>query len=91
MYTNDRNYGWVNINENTCLVDNETGNKYKIIKSDGIPISPNRYNFTKGGESINFSFFFSPVNDEVDLIDLIEDSKSTFAFNFYNIALKENV
>jgi len=43
VYTNIMNYGWASIGENTRLIDKKTGDSYKIIKSEGLPISPNKY------------------------------------------------
>ncbi len=91
VYTNIMSYGWASIGENTRLIDKKTGYSYKIIKSEGLPISPNKYQFTKENESLNFTFYFHPIGDEAELIDLIEDSQSTSAFNFYDIALKDNI
>lgn len=85
-------YGWININSATKLVNNKTGQKYSILKSDGIPMSPNRYQFTTDSpQKIDFSFYFERVPDDVEMVDMIENTASNEAFNVYGIALKDDV
>ena len=41
-------YGWACINNTTYLKDSKSGKKYgTIIKSEGLPVSPAKYQFTK--------------------------------------------
>lgn len=91
VYTNP--YGaqaWANIEGTTYLFDKKTWKKYSIIKSEGLPIAPSQKTFSYKGETVNFAFYFPRINDNVDMMDLIENPNSD-AFNFYDIALKDNV
>lgn len=91
VYTNpyDR-LGWANIEETASLVNKKSGMKYKIIKSEGLPISPRKKEFGSKGETVNYAFYFPRISDNVEIMDLIE-SPNLSGFNFYDIALKENV
>ena len=42
-------------------------------------------------ESISFKFYFPAIPDDIEMIDMIENDASISAFNFYGIALKENL
>jgi len=91
IYKNPYDYeGWANIEGTTSLIDKKTGTKYRIIKSEGLPISPNQKTFSYKGESTKFSFYFPRIEDDVEMVDLIENPYSD-AFNFYDIALKNSV
>lgn len=92
VYENVMNYGWANINNTTYLKDCRTGKRIgTIIKSEGLPISPNNHQFTKKNETIPFKFYFPAIGNDVEMIDMIEDEMSTSSFNFYGIALKKNI
>lgn len=92
VYKNVMHYGWACINNTTYLKDSKSGKKYgTIIKSEGLPVSPAQYQFTNENESISFKFYFPAIPDDIEMIDMIEDDASTSAFNFYGIALKENL
>lgn len=91
IYTNPYDQlGWANIEGTASLIDKRTGTKYKIIKSEGLPISPNKKEFGSKGETVNYTFYFPRISDSVELVDLIE-SPNLSGFNFYDIALKDNV
>ena len=92
VYENVMHYGWACINNTTYLKDSKSGKKYgTIIKSEGLPVSPAKYQFTKENESISFKFYFPAISDDIEMVDMIEDDTSTSAFNFYGVALKETV
>ena len=92
VYENVMHYGWANINNTTYLKDSKSGKKYgTIIKSEGLPVSPAKYQFSKENESISFKFYFPAISDDIEMVDMIEDDTSTSAFNFYGVALKETV
>lgn len=92
IYENVMNYGWANINNTTYLKDSRTGKRLgTIIKSEGLPVSPNKYQFTKEDEKVSFKFYFPAVGNDVEMIDMIEDEMSTSSFNFYGIALSNNI
>ncbi len=60
--------------------------KYNIIRSEGIPICPEKYYFAKAGENLNFKLFFPAVPSYVKKIDLVEDCNES-CFFFRNLVL----
>lgn len=92
VYENVMHYSWACINNTTYLRDSKSGKKYgTIIKSEGLPVSPAKYQFTKENESISFKFYFPAISDDIEMVDMIEDVTSTSAFNFYGVAIKDTV
>lgn len=90
-YRNVMNYGWANINSATFIRDCKTGKRYNIIKSEGLPISPNNHSFTKENEELPFKLYFSAIDTDTQMIDLIEDEKTNSSFNFWGIGLKNGI
>ena len=77
VYENVMHYGWACINNTTYLKDSKSGKKYgTIIKSEGLPVSPAKYQFTKENESISFKFYFPAISDDIEMVDMIEDYTS---------------
>lgn len=92
VYENVTNYGWANINNTTYLKDCRTGKRIgTIIKSEGLPLSPNKHQFTKENEIVSFKLYFPVIENEVEMIDMIEDEMSASSFNYYGIALRKNI
>lgn len=91
VYENEYSSGWANINNTTYLRDCKSGKKYQIIKSEGIPMSPNKIEFSRKGEIVHYKFYFPTIENDVELVDMIEGDASTSSFNFYGLALKDGV
>lgn len=83
------NGGWVCVGDNFFLRDNETGKKYFLIKANNIPVCPQKYTFSRQGESLIFSLEFQPIPKTCKEIDIIE-SLSDVGFNFYGVNLSGN-
>ena len=49
------NGGWVMINPNIIIKETSGERKYKLIKSEGMPLSPNKHSFSFNGEKLMFS------------------------------------
>lgn len=86
--------GQVWISKKTYLRDCNNGRKYTIIKSEGIPLEPNRIEYDKN-EVIYYKFYFPSIDNEIELVDMIEleaeNESFSSTFNFYGIALKEGI
>ena len=75
---------WVSISKETFLQSHETGEKYPILRCEGIPFSPeNRYLRYPGEYKFLFCF---PAIKKTEYIDFIE-SPNEIAFNIYGISL----
>lgn len=76
--------GWCSIDKNTyILCDN--GQRYALVKAEGIPISPKIHSFAYEGQKITFTLVFSGLPSNTKQFDLIESDSSEW--KFYNIRL----
>ena len=77
--------GWMNFSKNT-YIQTLDGKKYKVLKSEGIPLAPDVYNFNKKGESMTFCLTFPKLPDYINSFSLYEPTADGFSFN--NIELR---
>lgn len=78
--------GWISIDKDTYIVSYDTGEKYKMVKSEGIPIDPQKYHFSSAREKVNFRLIFPALPKNTTKFNLIENDNSTW--NFFGIKLK---
>lgn len=78
---------WANISPETYLEDVTTGEKYTILKSEGLPFVPNQRNFIFAEKyDITLSF---PSLKAKNKLNFIENAKEK-TFNIYGISLTES-
>lgn len=87
--------GWIRIHPDTYLEDTKTRLRYKMVKAEGIPISPKKLEFNTNTDWQYFSLFFEPLPNKDLIIDLIEPdnlhpSDNGNNFDFYKIKLNLN-
>ena len=94
VYKDDFFEGQVWISETTYLKDCNSGHKYTIIRSEGLPMGPEKLDYEKG-QIVHYTFYFPSIENDVEMVDMIEleteDDTFTSSFNFYGIALKEGI
>lgn len=78
---------WMNFNKDTFLRTSD-GEKYDIISSEGIPLSPDVYNFNKIGESVNFCLTFPKIPNNIKSFTLCEPTLD--GFFFYNVEFRSD-
>lgn len=78
-------HSWASISKDTYVEDENTGEKYPILKSKGIPFSPEKREF-EDSTIIQVLLYFPHFNSKK--INLIEDNENE-AFNIYGINLNE--
>ena len=76
-------YSWMTIDPQTYILAN--GQKYKLIKAEGIALSPSLTYFSHAGETKTFTLYFPPIPQTTSSIDLIESMTSEW--RFYGIKL----
>ena len=79
---------WANISPDTFLEDVNSGEVYKILKSEGLPFGPEKREF-ENNEKCKFKLVFPPI-DSSNIYNFIEDSTKS-AFNIYGIDLSKNL
>lgn len=83
--------GWIDIAPQTYLRKVDSKEKYKLLNTQNIPISPARHDFESKTDWKVFSLFFEPLPIKDSVIEIIESEKpNTNNFNYYDIKL-ENV
>lgn len=78
------NGSWINFSSTAYIEQN--GKKYYLKKAEGIPLSPNKYHFTSGDQSLTFKLYFDKSINLDLTFDLIEIEGSESAFNFFDIS-----
>ena len=71
--------GWCSIDKNTYILC-DTGQKYALVKAEGIPLSPKTYNFAYQGQKLTFTLVFPAIPSSTRKFDLIESNSSTWKF-----------
>lgn len=85
-YTNpgNSNEEWFNIDKDAYIVAN--GQKYKMLKADGIAIAPGRSYFVYDKEKRNITLYFPAIPKSTTSIDFFESL--TKGWKMYSIMLK---
>lgn len=81
--------GWIKIEPETYLQNEETKEQYKLKEATGILIAPKRINFESTEDWQFFSLYFEPIPQNDCVLNMIEAEKPTpNDFNYYGIELK---
>ena len=86
---NYKNGGWVQIDPDIILKETDGYRKYKLVKAEGVPLSPGKFNYSYAGQKLTFRLFFPNIAKDISLIDLIECADRRNCFNFYGIKIRE--
>lgn len=90
-YINPYDFGaWVDIGPNCFIRPINSDVKLVLLKTEEMPIKPDRIEFEKSGDMVYYSLIFPPLPKDVTEIDIIEDEQDRFAFNFFNVSLIKN-
>lgn len=80
----NNSYAWVTMDPNAYIqANNQT---FRLIKADGIALSPNKTYFTRENQTIVFKLYFPAIPKNTDSINFIESESSTW--KFYDIRLR---
>lgn len=87
--------GWLNINDNSYLKDNQTNKLYKLLNSINLPINSegeNRYMIFDSKDQIHyFSLEFEKLPESTLEFDMIEDESNKDGINFRGISINREV
>lgn len=87
-YTNHYDNGaWVDMGSYCFIRPVNSDIKLELIKTEEMPIKPDRLEFGKHGDMLYYTLFFPPLPNDVTEIDIIEKEQDRFAFNFFNVSL----
>lgn len=85
--TNQSETGSFCADRNIFVQDMQTGDKYQLIKSEGIPVCPANYQFNYVGEVLVFQLYFPKVKAK-KYLTLVEDCDQ-YCFTIKGIILDE--
>lgn len=80
--------GWVRIEPSIFLKESYGNRRYKLLKAEGVPLSPNRFNYSYSGQTLSFRLVFPKIDSDIDLVDLIECPNDNNCFNFYGVKIR---
>lgn len=75
-------------NKNIYLMDVLSGKKYYLLYSKGIPVCPDKYEFTAIGEILTFQLYFPSVDSKTKYINIIENCNN-YCFSISGIILNK--
>ena len=78
--------GWFCADKNIYIKNSKGLEEYQLIRSENIPICPNKFEFTSKGEVLEFILYFPPINKGIMFLDLIENCDEA-CFSFEGIIL----
>jgi hypothetical protein len=82
--------GWIDIAPNTFIRIVYTNEKFKLVNTQNIPISPDRHDFESKSDWKVFSLFFEPLPLKDCVIEIIEEENpNANNFNYYEISFKD--
>lgn len=80
----------VTIHSKTYLRIHKTEEKHLLLRSENIPVKPDRHHFKSSVDKLHFSLFFPPLPDRTLTFDLIEEESDTSGlFNYFNIRINK--
>jgi len=80
--------GWVRIAPETFLRMHDSDIKYKMIKTENIPLSPDHHHFNTSKDWLYYSLFFEPIPVKTCVLDVIEaDPGEDTDFNYFDVNL----
>ena len=80
------NGGWFNINENIKIKDSYGDRQYSLLKSIGVPLSPEMKDCDFQNQIHSFILIFEVIDSDITMIDILECEDT--CFNFYRVNLE---
>lgn len=80
------NGGWICIGSDHYIIDPLTAKKYRLLKTNKLPICPNKHHFQKVDQKHKFSIEFEAISTNTRSLNFVDDNDSSW--NLYGIDLK---
>ena len=90
-FANDNyiNGGWVSISKDTYISTDKDSKKLYLIEAEGMPLSPNKYEYSSIYDELSFKLIFPPIG-EANSINMIECEDNEKCFNFKKISISSS-
>jgi hypothetical protein len=82
--------GWVRIQPEIILKDSYGNRRYKLLKAEGIPLYPDKFNYSYSGQTLSFRLIFPKLASDIKRIDMIECVNDKNCFNVYGLKIRDN-
>jgi hypothetical protein len=79
------NGGWIQMDPNAFIRSVGSSIKYRLIKTEGIPLAPSKHYFRSKGEYHTYTLIFPALPGNTKQIDIIEREENGTYFNFYTV------
>lgn len=76
---------WINISADTYIEANHM--KYKLVDTDGIPLSPETLSDISADEVVTFKLFFPPIPKDTEVLDIYEETET--GWHWMNVHLNK--
>jgi len=80
--------GWFCADQKLYILSSKE--KLKLVKSEKIPVCPDRFNFTKIGERLDFTLYFPSIKKTEISIDIVEDCDNA-CFSFGGVFVSKQI
>ena len=88
IYTNlFKGESWANINPETFIRIKGSEERFKLQKSIGMPLGPERTQLQKKYEVLTFKLIFPALPEGTTHFDIIENEEDEEAFNLFNVSV----
>jgi hypothetical protein len=77
---------WANVGKD-AFIASYNGESYHLLKTEGLPIEPERYYFKESDHTFKFKMYFESIPDTLRVFDIIESRKDGNCFNALNVSL----
>jgi len=97
-HTSQGKGSWVQLNKSIYLQDAQGDDRYNYVKSEGIPLRPEKLVAATDTQAVEFKVYFEKLKAGTQEIDVIErarslpdqQSNSNTFFNYYNVSLTKS-
>ncbi len=96
-YTGQGNGDWVQLNKSMYLQDASGEEKYNYVRSEGIPLRPEKLTTTVPNQQVNFKVYFEKLKPGTKNINVIERARSIADLNngvnflnYFNVSLTKS-
>ena len=89
VHTNLSNTMWIQIMPSIKIIGAFGKRTFKFIKTEGIPVAPEKYIYTQNGQRKYFRIYFEKIDPGIEKIDIFEctNTDQYVCFNFYGVKI----
>jgi len=84
---------WIQIMPSIKIIGAFGKRTFKFIKTEGIPVAPEKFTYTKYGQRKYFRVYFEKLDPGIEKVDIFECTNTDLyvCFNFYGVKIKNPI